>query len=194
MDSSSIPVHAGLEDIPVAQAEWYVLRDLTRPNAKLPAYKKLTQLGFDTFTPMTARVSMRQNHRVREQVPVIHDLLFVHATRDSLDPVIAHTDTLQYRYLKGHAYCTPMTVADTDMHRFITAVRATETPRYYSPDELTPAMYGARIRMVCPGALDGIEGLLLKIRGSGKKRLLVELPGILAAAVEIRNADYIQLL
>ena len=48
--------------------------------------------------------------------------------------------------------------------------------------------------MVCPGALDGIEGLLLKIRGSGKKRLLVELPGILAAAVEIRNADYIQLL
>lgn len=32
------------------QAKWYVLRDLKRPNAKLPAYKLLEEMGKDVFT------------------------------------------------------------------------------------------------------------------------------------------------
>lgn len=55
-------------------------------------------------------------------------------------------------------------------------------------------MYGAKIRMVCEGPINGFEGTLLKIKGSGKKRLLVKLTGVLAAAVEIGNADYIELV
>lgn len=179
---------------PETEPRWYVLRDLKRPNAKTPAYKALPLLGFDVFTPMTTQITQLNGRRIRRQVPFIHDLLFVNATKDALDSVILRTDTLQYRYLKGHAYCTPMTVPATDMQRFITAVSSVKTPRYYSLDEISPAMYGAHIRMIGPGALNGIEGRLLKMRGSAKKRLLIELPGLLAAAVEISTADYIEIL
>lgn len=87
-----------------------------------------------------------------------------------------------------------MTVPVAEMDRFITAVTSVKTPQYYHLDEITPSMYGAKIRMVCEGPINGFEGTLLKIKGSGKKRLLVKLTGVLAAAVEIGNADYIELV
>ena len=41
--------------------------------------------------------------------------------------------------------------------------------------------------------LDGYEGRLLSIRGSRVKRLIVEIPGLLVAAVEV-DPEYIRLL
>ena len=171
---------------------WFVLRDLKRANAKNPAYKTLSAQGFEVFTPMRWRVVTRLGRRVREEVPLIQELLFVHTGRDLLDPVIEQLDTLQYRYVRGSTYCDPMRVRDNDMERFIRAVRSTDTPRYYLPEELTPAMYGRKIRIV-GGPLDGCEGSLLTVRGSKVRRLLIDIPALLAVSVEV-NPDYIQFI
>ena len=37
---------------------WYVMRDLKRPNAKLPAYKQLSDEHLEVFTPMQWRLKM----------------------------------------------------------------------------------------------------------------------------------------
>lgn len=177
-----------------SEKQWFVMRDLKRANAKMPAYRALGEAGFSVFTPLTERIVTRGARRVREQVPFMPDLLFVLSDRAALDPVVARTDTLQYRYVKGAPYRTPMTVPAVDMARFIAAVSTFRAPRYLHPQEVTAAMCGARVRMVCAGPLNGYEGLLLRVKGSGKKRLLVQLPGLLAAAIEIAAPDYIQLL
>ena len=78
------------------------------------------------------------------------------------------------------------------MARFIHAVSGTKTCRYFLPNELTRAMYGRKIRII-GGYLDGYEGHLLSLRGSRTKRLLVELPSWLVAAVEVQP-EYVQLL
>lgn len=174
--------------------QWFVMRDLKRANAKLPAYKQLEEAGFRVFTPMTTKIIEKGGKRTRIQVPFVQDLLFVYSSKEALDKVVTRTQTLQYRFLKGAAYCTPMTVPVAEMDRFITTVTSVKTPQYYHLDEITPSMYGAKIRMVCEGPINGFEGTLLKIKGSGKKRLLVKLTGVLAAAVEIGNADYIELV
>ena len=57
---------------------WFVMRDLKRTNAKLPAYKLLEDEHFEVFTPMKERLSIRGGKRVREKVPFIQDLFFVH--------------------------------------------------------------------------------------------------------------------
>ncbi len=168
------------------------MRDLKRPNAKLPAYKFLSDIGFEVFTPMRQLISTRLGRRTRCEVPVIPDILFVKSTRNSLDPIVQRTATLQYRFAKGGSYCQPMTVRHSDMDKFIAAVASTDTPVFYHPTELLPNMVGKRIRIV-GGALDGYEGALLSIRGSRKKRIIVEIPGIMAVGVEI-NPDFIQLL
>lgn len=170
---------------------WFVMRDLKRANAKLPAYKMLADMGFEIFTPMRWKLSVRGGRRVRKEVPVITDLLFVHDSRQRLDPVVERTPTLQYRYMR-HGWCEPMTVRDEDMERFIRVVKSSDRVRYYAPSEVTPEMYGRCIRIV-GGPLDGMEGRLLTIRGSKRRRLMVELPDLLIAGTEV-NPEYIQLI
>ena len=53
-------------------------------------------------------------------------------------------------------------------------------------------MYGRRIRIV-GGPLDGYEGSLITTRGSRVKRLLVELPRLLAVGVEV-SPEYVQVV
>lgn len=185
-------VEAGVLKNPIDTStvvQWFVMRDLTRNNAKMPAYKMLQERGVRCFTPMTEQIIVRNGRRVRCVVPYIHDLVFVCGTRDELDPIVARVATLQYRYLRGRV---PMTVRTKDMERFIAAVGITKTPQYYRPEEITPAMRSRMVRII-GGRLDGYEGWLLAIRGSRAKRLLIELPMLLSAAVEV-EPEYIQLL
>lgn len=176
---------------PETEVKWYVMRDLKRTNALMPAYRMLAEEGFEVFTPMRWQLVTRHGRRVRREVPFMQDLLFVRDTRANLDPVVERTPTLQYRFVRS-AYCEPMVVRDADMERFIGAVRSADSVRYYRPDEITPEMYGREIRIV-GGALDGYEGHLVTVRGSKVRRLLVELPNLLTVAVEV-NPDYIQFL
>jgi len=174
--------------------QWFVMRDLKRFNAKLPAYKQLAAAGFEVFTPMTERIVQRSGHCERVAVPYVHDLLFVHSSRRDLDPVVGRTDTLQYRYVKGAPHCRPLVVPRDDMDRFIAAVGLSSAVQYYSPGEITPGMYGRTSRLICTGALNGYVCRLLKVRGSRRlKRVLIELPGILAAGVDIAP-DFIELI
>jgi len=170
---------------------WYVMRDLKRPNALHPAYKMLEDLGFQVFTPLIQKVvRCGGGCRVRE-MPAIQDLLFVYSTKMRLDPVTLATRTLQYRYVKGGAYKEAMTVPTADMERFIAAVSSTPWPQYYAISEITPNMVGRKVR-IHGGPLDGIEANVLNVRGARKKRIIVELPLLIAAVVEVTEADYIE--
>lgn len=52
------------------QTCWYVMRDLKRANAKLPAYKQLLNEHFEVFTPMKEQLSVHGGKRTREEVPL----------------------------------------------------------------------------------------------------------------------------
>ena len=167
------------------------MRDLKRRNAKLPAYKMFRELEIECFTPMVRRLVMVRGKRVNMEVPFMQDLLFVKETHERLDPIVENTPTLQYRFIFGARH-TPMVVRTQDMERFIHAVESTESPQYYQPNEVTADMLHRKIRII-GGLLDGYEGYLLTVRGSKVKRLLVELPHLLMASVEV-EPEYIQLL
>lgn len=172
---------------------WFVLRDLKRSNAKSPAYKMLPELGFETFTPMhwVIKDSLK-GVRERKYVPFIPDMLFVKSLKSDLDPIVAKTDTLQYRYIKG-AQATPMTVPVDDMERFIKAVGSDHSSCvYYSPEEVTEEMLGKKVKIV-GGALDGMVGDLFTKRGSKTKRLILRLKDMLIASVVI-DSGYVQLV
>lgn len=170
--------------------KWFVMRDLKRPNAKMPAYRLLEDARVEVFTPMKRALVRERGRNVCQEVPVIQDLLFVHSTSRELDPILGKNPTLQYRYVRGQKYRTPMTVSDAEMDRFTMAVHTSESFRYYRPDELTSAMYGRKVRII-GGPLDNYEGCLLK--GLRKKILLVELQGFLSVGVEV-SPDYIQFI
>lgn len=172
---------------------WFVLRDLTRPIAKLPGYLQLSQQGFEVFTPMKWTIREAGGKRQRIEIPVIHDLLFVHTTREKLDPVIDKTNTLQYRFSRGQIYRQPMTVPEQEMEQFMAAVRSTDQPVFYTPAEVSRLSFGKKIKLICEGVLNGYEGELIAVRGGRKKKMLVRLPGLLAVEYEV-SPDYIQFI
>ena len=186
---------AGIEILPETTDEpkiWFVMRDLKRSNAHLPAYKLLESLGVTCYTPMHWVLVTRGSQKKREYRPFIPDLLFVYETRKNLDAIVSKTPTLQYRFVKGGAYREAMVVPEAEMNRFMHAVGSVGNPRYYLPSEITSDMCRRRIRIV-GGNLDGYEGKLLSVRGSRVKRFLVRLSTYLVAAVEV-EPEYIQLL
>jgi len=192
---SRVNNQAGLEEFPQCEKiskKWYVMRDLKRTNAIVPAYKYLSEKQIEVFTPMKERLITRQGKKVREKAPFLQDLLFVYETRENLDPILIKTRTLQYRFVKGGAYKEPMVIPENAMKRFIHAVNATENPQYYLPGEITPEMCGQRVRII-GGVLNNYEGKLLVTRGSKVRRLLVELPNFFSVGVEV-NPEYIQFI
>lgn len=172
--------------------QWYVLRDFKKRNAKTPGYKLLPELGIRSFTPMHWVVSNRFGKRIREYVPVIQSLLFAYDTKETLGPIIEKESALQFQYRRGAGHNYFMTVPDAEMERFINAVSNDPSPIYFTPDELTPDKIGKEI-IVKGGPLNGYTGVLLKMRGTKKRRLLVKIEGFLAAAVEV-NPDYVQIV
>lgn len=170
---------------------WYAMRDLSRRHAKDTAYKLLTAMGFEVFTPMTRRLVIGKNQRKSKEEPFMQDLLFVHDSREKLNPAVKKIENLQYRYIHG-GYCEPMVVPDADMERFIHAVQSSRLPTYFRPEEITQDMCGLYVRIV-GSTLDGYEGHLIQIKGSKYKRLMVALPNFLTAAVEVMP-EYIEVL
>ncbi len=168
---------------------WFVMCDLASHNAKMPAYKYLADQGFEVFTPLHQVLKTQNGRRIRVTVPVIRDLLFVHSTKEIIDTVVSKS--LHYRFKRG-SYLVPIIVNNSDMERFIAAISSSKETKYYLPGEITPNMYGRKVRII-GGELNNYEGHLLSIQGSGKKRFIVEIPGFLSASVVVEK-DYIEFI
>lgn len=171
---------------------WFAMRDLKRANAILPAYKQLAEAGLEVFTPMATRFVVKDGKRTLVESPVMRDLLFVNESRQNLDPIVAKTPTLQYRFKKGGKQGEPIIIPNDDMARFIGAVQASNNPKFYSAEEITPLMCGRKIRMI-GGTLDGYEGFLQTIRGSKTKHLIITLPSLVAISVKITD-EFVEVL
>lgn len=168
------------------EKKWFVMRDLKRRNSNRIALNDLADAGLEVFTPMMDMIMTIGGKKQKRRVPVIQDLLFVHESKATLDSYVELYSNLQYRFVKGRSINDPMSVSDKEMERFIFAVTNSSQPLYYQPGEITDDMRGRMVRVV-GGIFNGYEGRLLSVRGMRKKRLLVEIPNQIAAAVEIES-------
>ena len=165
---------------------WYVMRDLSRSHALNPAYKVLKEAGLEIFTPMVRKTITRRGKRRIVEVPYMADLIFIHASQQTIDPWLRMLPRLQYRFMKGF-HNRRMTVPEAEMQQFITAVERVPQAAYIDPELITPQMYGRTVRII-GGELIGYEGRLLKVRGTRKRRFIVSIPGLIAATVDLDPA------
>ena len=175
---------------------WYVLRDLARPNAKNPAYKQLQampELKDCVFIPMKQRIFREFGKRVVRFIPFMPDLVFVHKSKEELDPIVRDMELLQYRYVRGGKQFEAMSVRAEDFKKFKDAVEQTDNVEYFSYDEVSPRLYGKHIRII-GGRLNGFEGRLMSKKGSKSKRLLIDLQQCNLSAAILVESEFIQLL
>ena len=177
---------------------WFALRATYSRELKVQA--ALADKGIRTFVPMRYQSSptgsgisqsspagsgISQSSPTgsgisRKLVPAISSLVFVYWTRESLDSYIrSFGDARPVNYYWDRTVNAPLTIAEKDMENFIAVASTLDEDLIYLTEISDKLREGQTVR-VKEGAFKGVEGKIVRIRKS--RRILVELPGMLAVA------------
>ena len=173
--------------------KWYVLGCLSVHHEE-KVRDALRKAGFRSHVPMKYEVKTVRRQEQRTMVPAITGLIFVRATEEALKEYIRHKSR-ESIYMRKSTFSNKqdyLTVPDYAMERFIefTNIRQ-EKITYFKPEELN-LKEGEKIR-IKGGIYDGYEGTILRLKGKCNKHLVVQIPGVIIAAVEI-EAELVELI
>ena len=165
--------------------KWYVLGCLSVHHEE-KVRDALRKAGFRSHVPMKYEVKTVRRQEQRTMVPAITGLIFVRATEEALKEYIRHKSR-ESIYMRKSTFSNKqdyLTVPDYAMERFIefTNIRQ-EKITYFKPEELN-LKEGEKIR-IKGGIYDGYEGTILRLKGKRNKHLVVQIPGVIIAAVEL---------
>ena len=153
----------------------------------------MREQGFRTFIPMTWHKSDPATGKQQKTlVPAITGLVFAQATREALDAYIrSFGDARPVNYYWDRTAGRPLTIPDKAMEDFIAVSSSMDEDLIYLT-EISDKLREGQTVMVKDGPFKGVEGKIVRIRKS--RRVLVELPGMLAVAstyVEMTNVEII---
>ena len=171
---------------------WFAMSSPYR--RELKARNFLISKNVECFVPMRYAMTEKRNGRkCRQLVPAVHNLIFVHTTRERIKQLKQGVDFLQYRTRPENGKNIPITVPHRDMQQFIAITeKNNEELIYLTPGEID-LKKGTRVR-VHGGPFDGTTGIFIKIRGKRSKRVVIEIEGLTAVALAEITPDLIELL
>ena len=151
-------------------SSWYALRATYSRELKVQA--DLQEKGVRTFIPMM--------WKEKKLVPAINNLVFVYWTREKIDSYIrSFADARPVNYYWDRTTNAPLTIPDKDMENFITVASTLYEDLVFLTEVSDKLREGQTVK-VKEGPFKGVEGKIVRIRKS--RRILVELPGMLAVA------------
>ena len=168
---------------------WYAMRATYRREPD--AVRLLQSENLDCFVPMQYKISIKKGKKIRILVPVIHNLIFVHACPSDLKRVKSKVSYLQY--ITDTRSGQKIIVPDNQMKRFI-AVAGTYNDHllYFQPEELNLSK-GSKVR-ITGGEFEGQEGIFLKVKGARDRRVVIAIQGVIAVAMATIHPDLIEVI
>lgn len=157
---------------------WFPMR--VTYNRELKIKKQLDKLGIESYIPMRYAIVEDNNDIRREIVPAIHNLIFVHASQETitnLKMTKKEFEPLRYimrRHLED-LRLEIITLEDKKMNDFI-RVASDEKAKYLDMSDYIKAK-GKRVRVI-GGKFEGIEGVVKRIHGN--KHVVIALEDIAA--------------
>lgn len=185
------PEHSS-EGVPLS---WYALR--VSYSRELKVRDRLNELGVKTFVPMMWRrcpvkPGMTTGNPSRRLVPAVGNLCFAYSTRAELEDFIrGYGETSPVHFYWDRTANKPLTVSEKAMNDFI-AVSSTLDEDLIYITEITSKLREGQTVKVKEGPFKGIEGKVVRIRKS--RRILVELPGMLAVATTYIQPEYLEII
>lgn len=171
--------------------QWFCL-GCTSPQRELKVRDDMRRYGLEAFVPLKYEVKKRCHQEQRALVPAIAGLMFAKGTLEELKEYVSRSQFTVY--LRKSTFSNKedyLTVPTKAMDDFIAVTVNHEAHiSYFRPEEIK-LQAGDKIR-VKGGIYDGKEGVIMRIKGKRNKHLVVQIPGLLAAAVEM-TPDLIEL-
>ena len=164
--------------------QWFCL-GCTSPQRELKVRDDVRRYGLEAFVPLQYEVKRQRRQEQRALVPAISGLMFAKGTLDEIKEYISHSHFTVY--IKKSTFSNKedyLTVPTKAMENFIAVtVNHEANISYFKPEEIK-LQTGDKIR-VKGGIYDGKEGVIMRIKGKRNKHLVVQIPGLLVAAVEM---------
>ena len=161
---------------------------------ELRAKEFLDHKGVECFVPMKeALVERRSGTKSRKMIPAIHNLVFVHTTKERIKDLKQGVNFLQYHTRPIAGKNVPIIVPDYQMQQFIAVTTASnEGLTYLRPEEID-IKKGTKVR-VHGGVFDGTEGYFVKVQGKRSRRVVMLIEGITAVALTEISTDFIEVI
>lgn len=166
------------------EQQWFSVGCLS-PQRELKVRDDARQHGLEAFVPLQYKVKTVRGQKQRALVPAIAGLIFVKGTLDEVKDYLSHSP-LQV-YIRKSTFSNKedyLIVPTKAMEDFIAVTEHHEEHvTYFRPEEIS-LQAGDQIR-IKGGVYDGREGVIMRIKGKRNKQLVVQIPGMIVAAVEI---------
>jgi len=170
---------------------WYSL-GCTIQQRELRVRDDVRKYGLEAFVPLRYTVKTVRGQKQRALVPALSGLIFAKGTLEEIKGYLleAHYPV----YIRRSTFSNKedyLTVPTKEMEDFIAVTESHEEHvTYFRPEEIS-LQAGDRIR-IKGGLYDGREGVIMRIKGKRNRQLVVQIPGFIAAAVEI-SPDMLEL-
>lgn len=190
--ASGCPKSTSAGVLPSCHNSWFALRATYSRELKIS--RQLTERGVRTFVPMVWRrcpvkPGMPQSKKL---VPAISSICFVYSTRAEIDEYIrSFGDARPVNYYWDRTKNAPLVVPDKAMEDFITVASSMDEELVYIT-EISPKLKEGQAVRVKEGPFKGVEGKVVRIKKS--RRILVELPGMLAVATTFVDPSYLEII
>ena len=169
---------------------WYAIR--VTYGRELKFQEMLKNAGFETFIPMRQKKSEDKGQKVTKMVPAVANLCFVNSEKKNLDDFMTLLgEANPARYFWDKATSRPAIIPDKAMRDFITVCTIMADEVLYLKD-ITSKLHAGRKVRILQGAFKGVEGVVVRIKKS--RRVVVELPGMLAVATTFITPEALEIL
>lgn len=155
------------------------------------AMRLLEKEKLGCFVPMQYKMCIRKGKKIRALVPVVHNLIFVHARPSEVQRVKSQVTYLQY--ITDTRSGKKIIIPDVEMQRFIAVAGSyNDHLLYFQPEELNLSK-GTKVR-ITGGDFEGQEGVFLKVKGARDRRVVIQIQGIIAVAMATIHPDLIEVI
>ena len=167
------------------EIRWYAV-GCTSSMKELKVRDDIRNYGLEAFVPLKYHIKTIKQQKHRALMPAIPGLMFAKGTLEELKEYIEDHANFPV-YLRKSTFSNKedyLTVRTKEMEEFIAVTEDHEAHiTYFRPEEIN-LQAGDRIR-VKGGIYDGKEGIVMRIKGKRNKHLVVQIPGMLVAAIEM---------
>lgn len=132
----------------------------------------------------------RGERKIRKLVPVVHNLVFVYATRSEVDEMKSTVGaSLPIRYIMDRETRQPITIPEVQMRSFIAVAGNYDEQVVYLDPSVVSMKRGDRVR-VTGGIFEGVEGVIIRVKGD--RRVSVCIQGVMAVATAYVHPSLIE--
>ena len=169
---------------------WFPLR--VTYNREMKVKENFDRIGMECFLPMCRRLEGQGNLSHGELVPAIHNLLFVHSSRNEITRLKMYDknfSALRYIMRKDGDKFDVITIRDKEMENFIRVASVTDSSVFFLDHERASSCIGKKVRITA-GRFQGVVGVIRRIKRN--RHVVVQIDGIAAVAITYIPFEFVE--